>query len=102
MVALFPLSRQWLGFGRNFRAPGVLTRYGRTTGHLAEGTPGRAAPERTRRAFAPARPTRPLTGHLPVVGIVGDTLADHGEEVARICRWAAAHPASARRAVEPR
>ncbi|MFI0419702.1 hypothetical protein [Spongiactinospora sp. 9N601] len=61
--------------------------------------PGRAAPESTRRAFAPARP---LAGHLPVVGIVGDTLADHGEEGVRICRWAAARAASARREVEPR
>lgn len=91
LSALFPLSQQWYGADRDLREPRVLTRYARTTGHLAEGAPGRGSTGVHEKGFAPREPDVPLEGHVPVVGIVDDTLAEHREEVAAICRWAEQH-----------
>lgn len=88
LSAVFPLSQQWLGADREMRAPRVLTRYARTTGHLAEGTPGGSTGVHER-GFLPPAPEVPLDGHLPVLGFVADTLPRHAEEVAAVCRRAA-------------
>lgn len=91
LSAVFPLSQQWLGVDRDLQAPRVLTRYARTTGHLAEGTPGAGSTGVHERGFLPRPPDVAWKGHLPVVGFVEDTLAEDADEVAAICRWAAGH-----------
>jgi hypothetical protein len=88
MLGLFPLNQQWLGVSRDVRAPRLLTRYARTTAHLAEGTPGSGSTGVHEEGFRPRPAHRALPGHLPVVGFAGDTLVDHAEEVAAICRRA--------------
>ncbi|MCA1226079.1 MULTISPECIES: hypothetical protein [unclassified Saccharopolyspora] len=92
LSALFPLSQQWFGVDRDLREPRVLTRYARTTGHLAEGTPGPGSTGVHEKGFVPRPADVARPGHIPVVGIVGDTLAEHADEVAAIARWAQAHP----------
>ncbi|SFT03231.1 hypothetical protein [Saccharopolyspora flava] len=89
LSGLFPLSQQWFGTDRDLRKPRVLTRYARTTGHLAEGTPGPGSTGVHEKGFIPRPPDVAREGHVPVVGVVDDTLAEHSEELAAICRWAA-------------
>ncbi|MFR9729008.1 hypothetical protein ACL03H_07230 [Saccharopolyspora sp. MS10] len=91
LTAIFPLSQQWFGVDRDLRLPQVLTRYARTTGHLAEGTPGAGSTGVHEKGFVPRPPDVVRPGHVPVVGIVGDTLAQHSAEVADIARWAQEH-----------
>lgn len=91
LSALFPLSQQWHSVDRDLRESRVLTRYARTTGHLAEGTPGRGSTGVHEKGFAPRPPDVAREGHVPVVGIVDDTLTEQPEEVAAICRWAEEH-----------
>lgn len=88
LSAVFPLSQQWLGVDRDLRAPRVLTRYARTTGHLAEGTPGPGSTGVHERGFLSRPPDVAREGHLPVVGFVEDTLSEHADEVVAVCRWA--------------
>ena len=91
LSAIFPLSQQWFGLGRDLRHPEVLTRYARTTGHLAEGTPGPGSTGVHELGFLPRPADVPYAGHIPVVSIADDTLPAHGSDVAAICRWAASH-----------
>lgn len=93
LSAVFPLSQQWFGVDRDLREPRVLTRYARTTGHLAEGTPGPGSTGVHEKGFLPRPPDVAREGHLPVVGIVDDTLPKYADEVAAICRWAREHAA---------
>ncbi|CAL99620.1 hypothetical protein A8924_0666 [Saccharopolyspora erythraea NRRL 2338] len=88
LSALFPLGQHWFGTDRDIRKPRVLTRYARTTGHLAEGTPGPGSTGVHEKGFVPRPPDTSREGHIPVLGIVDDTLPTHAEEVAAICRWA--------------
>lgn len=89
LSAVFPLSQHWLGADRDLRAPRALTRYARTTGHLAEGTPGPGSTGVHELGFLPRPPDVAFAGHIPVVGFVEDTLTEYADEVAAICRWAA-------------
>ena len=89
LSAVFPLSQQWLGVDRELQAPRALTRYARTTGHLAEGTPGAGSTGVHERGFLPRPPDVRLDGHVPVLGFVEDTLTEHADEAAAVCRWAA-------------
>lgn len=91
LCGLFPLSQQWFGVPRDLRMPGVLTRYARTTGHLASGTPGRGSTGVHEKGFVPRPPDVALPGHIPVLSIVDDTLPAHAAEVAAIANWAATH-----------
>ncbi|GAA4611619.1 hypothetical protein [Saccharopolyspora hordei] len=91
LSAVFPLSQQWYGVDRDLRKPRVLTRYARTTGHLAEGTPGPGSTGVHEKGFLPRPDDVFHDGHIPVVGIADTTLPDQAEEVAAICRWAADH-----------
>ncbi|MGW0890996.1 hypothetical protein [Saccharopolyspora sp. NPDC002578] len=93
LSGLFPLSQQWFGVDRDLRAPQVLTRYARTTGHLAEGTPGPGSTGVHEKGFVPRPADVARPGHIPVVSIAGDTLPDHAPEVAAIARWAREHGA---------
>lgn len=91
LSAVFPLSQQWYGMDRDLRKPRVLTRYARTTAHLAEGTPGPGSTGVHEKGFL-HRPADVFhEGHIPVVGIVDTTLPAQADEVAAICRWAADH-----------
>lgn len=96
LTAVFPLSQQWLGVARDLRKPRVLTRYARTTTHLAGGTPGLGSTGVHEQGFLPRPPDVPLPGHIPVVGFVDDTLEAHANEVAQICQWATQHPPDGR------
>jgi hypothetical protein len=89
LSAVFPLSQHWLGADRDLRAPRALTRYARTTGHLAEGAPGPGSTGVHELGFLPRPPDVAIEGHIPVVGFVEDTLTEHADEVAAVCRWAA-------------
>jgi hypothetical protein len=91
MLALFPLSQQWLGYDRDIRTPQLLTRYARTTGHLAEGTPGGGSTGVHEQGHRRRPADRPLAGHIPVLSFVDNTLAEHTAEVVAACRWAAEH-----------
>ena len=91
LSGIFPLSQQWFGVDRDLRLPQVLTRYARTTGHLAEGTPGRGSTGVHEKGFVPRPPDVERAGHIPVVGIADDTLPAHADEVAAIARWAQQH-----------
>ncbi|HEY8588495.1 MAG TPA: hypothetical protein VIL55_02970 [Naasia sp.] len=71
MLALFPISQQWLGIERDIQAPEFLTAYARTTSHLAEGTPGLGSTGVHEQGFRPRPRARPLPGHLPVVSFAG-------------------------------
>ena len=73
----------------------MLTRYARTTGHLAEGTPGPGSTGVHEKGFLPRPDDVFHDGHIPVVGIADTTLPDQAEEVAKICRWAAEHAPAA-------
>ncbi|GAA2817418.1 hypothetical protein [Saccharopolyspora taberi] len=88
LSAIFPMGQHYFGLDRDIRKPRVLTRYARTTGHLAEGTPGQGSTGVHEKGFMPRPPDVTREGHIPVVGIVDDTLPAHAEEVAAICRWA--------------
>ncbi|KAA5835996.1 hypothetical protein F1721_06505 [Saccharopolyspora hirsuta] len=91
LMSLFPLSQQWYGMDRDLRKPRVLNRYARTTGHLAEGTPGQGSTGVHEKGFLPRPPDVFHEGHIPVVGISDTTLPAQADEVAAICRWAAEH-----------
>lgn len=86
MLALFPLAQQWLGIERDFRYPELLTRYARTTGHLAEGAPGAGSTGVHEGGFRPRDVERRIVGHIPSVSVVDDTLANHAAELAAFCR----------------
>src|SRR5690606_34449915 len=86
-----PAVQQWLGVDRDLRKPWVLTDYARTTGHLAEGTPGPGSTGVHEKGFLPRPPDVARPGHIPVLGFADTTLEQHAEEVAEICRWAAEH-----------
>ena len=92
LLALFPLNLSWTGVERSYRYPELLTRYGRALGHLADGAPGRGSTGVHEAGFRPAAPTTTAPGHIPSVSIVDDTLERYGDEIARICRMAAATP----------
>ncbi|GAA4837412.1 alpha-amylase family protein [Saccharopolyspora rosea] len=91
LSAVFPLSQQWFGADRDLRKPRVLTRYARTTGHLAEGTPGPGSTGVHEKGFVHRPADVEREGHIPVVGIADDTLPCHADEVAAICAWAQDH-----------
>ncbi|WP_190819489.1 alpha-amylase family protein [Saccharopolyspora pogona] len=91
LSAIFPLSQQWYGADRDLRKPRILTRYARTTGHLAEGTPGPGSTGVHEKGFLRRPSDVAREAHIPVVGITDDTLPTHAEEVAAICRWARDH-----------
>jgi hypothetical protein len=95
LLALFPLAQQWLGVDRDLRLPEVLTRYARTTAHLAEGAPGPGSTGVHEGGYRPRPPVRALPGHIPSVSVVDDTLARHAGALADVCRWAAAQPRAA-------
>ncbi len=95
LMAIFPLCQQWLGVDRDLRKPWVLTDYARTTGHLAEGTPGPGSTGVHEKGFLPRPPDVARPGHIPVLGFADTTLEQHAEEVAEICRWAAEHAPAA-------
>src|SRR5690606_29134759 len=86
---------QWLGVDRDLRKPWVLTDYARTTGHLAEGTPGPGSTGVHEKGCLPRPPDVARPGHIPVLGFADTTLEQHAEEVAEICRWAAEHAPAA-------
>lgn len=71
MTALFPLSQQWLGAERDIRAPWLLTDVARSTGHLADGTPGSGSTGVHEEGFRAPRATADLPGHIPVIGYAG-------------------------------
>ena len=71
MMALFPMSQQWLGIERDIERPEFLTRYARTTSHLAEGTPGLGSTGVHEQGYRVRPPDRTLLGHLPVVSFAG-------------------------------
>ncbi len=89
LLAVFPVNQSWMGVDRQYRYPQLLTRYGRALGHLAEGTPGYGSTGVHEGGFRPAPVQEPTPGHIPSLGIVEDTLEQHREEVASICRAAA-------------
>lgn len=91
LSAIFPLSQQWFGVDRDLRRPRALTRYARTTGHLAQGTPGPGSTGVHELGFLPRPPDVALEGHIPVVSISDDTLPAYANDVATICQWAADH-----------
>ena len=71
MMALFPVSQQWLGVPRDIARPAFLTDYARTTSHLAEGTPGLGSTGVHEQGYRIRPPDVPLAGHLPVVSFAG-------------------------------
>jgi hypothetical protein len=88
LSGIFPLSQQFFGVDRDLRKPRVLTRYARTTGHLADGTPGKGSTGVHELGFRPRPPDVAREGHIPVVSIADETLPADAEQVAAICRWA--------------
>jgi hypothetical protein len=90
MLAMFPLAQQWLGVDRDFRYPELLTRYARTTGHLAEGAPGAGSTGVHEGGFRARAAEEPIAGHIPSVSVVDDTLTTHAAELAAFCRAVAA------------
>jgi hypothetical protein len=90
MLTLFPLAQQWYGVERDFRYPELLTRYARTTGHLAEGAPGAGSTGVHEGGFRPRGTERRIAGHIPSVSVVDDTLSRHAAELAAFCREVAA------------
>jgi hypothetical protein len=90
MLALFPLAQQWLGVDRDFRHPELLTRYARTTGHLAEGAPGAGSTGVHEEGFRARRAGRRIAGHIPSISVVDDTLSRHVAELSAFCRDVAA------------
>jgi hypothetical protein len=92
LLGMFPLAQQWLGVDRDLRYPELLTRYARTTAHLAEGAPGSGSTGVHEGGYRPRPPRTALAGHIPSISIVDDTLARHANAVAEICRWADSIP----------
>jgi hypothetical protein len=90
MLGMFPLVQQWLGIERDFRYPELLTRYARTTGHLAEGAPGTGSTGVHEEGFRRRNPERRIAGHIPSISVVDDTLSKHADELAAFCRAVAA------------
>lgn len=91
LSGIFPLSQQWLGMSRDLRKPRVLTRYARTTGHLAEGTPGPGSTGVHEQGFRPRPELVDHAGHIPVLSFADNTLDDHTDEVVDIIDWARTH-----------
>lgn len=84
MTAIFPLSQQWLGVDRDIRLPQLLTDAARTTGHLAEGTPGVGSTGVHEQGFRPTQRRAPLPGHLPVVSFAGGDGTAQLDELRRL------------------
>ncbi|MGP4018386.1 hypothetical protein [Saccharopolyspora sp. 5N708] len=91
LSAIFPLSQHWYGADRDLRKTRVLSRYARTTGHLAEGTPGPGSTGVHEKGFLTRPDDVDREAHIPAVGIADTTLPAQADEVAAICRWAAKH-----------
>ena len=72
----------------------LLTRYGRLVGHLSLGAPGWGSTGVHEGGFylPPPTPDRVVPGCIPTVSMVGDTLADHADELEAICREAMQRP----------
>ena len=94
LLGVFPLAQQWLGVDRDLRLPELLTRYARTSGHLAEPAPGAGSTGVHEAGFLPRAPERALAGHIPAVSVVDDTLQLRAAELAARCRAAEALCAS--------
>lgn len=94
LLGIFPLAQQWLFVDRDLRLPQLLTRYARTTGHLAEPAPGAGSTGVHEAGFLPRGPGLALPGHVPAVSVVDDTLRLHADELAARCRAAGAACAS--------
>ncbi|MBA8827422.1 hypothetical protein FHX42_004818 [Saccharopolyspora lacisalsi] len=94
LSGIFPLSQQWLGVSRELRKPRVLTRYARTTSHLAEGTPGPGSTGVHEQGYRPRPPLVDHAGHIPILSFADNTLRDHSEEAVAIIRWARDHAAA--------
>jgi hypothetical protein len=71
MLGVFPVSQQWLGVPRDIEVPGFVTKYARTTSHLAEGTPGAGSTGVHEEGYRVRPPDQPIDGHLPVVSFAG-------------------------------
>lgn len=90
LLGIFPVNQSWHGVDRRFRAPELLARFGRALGHLSTGAPGSGSTGVHEGGFGlPGDVVDPAPGHLPVVGIVDDTLDRFADVVERICRAAA-------------
>lgn len=88
MWAVFPINQTWMGIGKNFRYPEIVTRYGRAVPYLAHGTPGLGSTGVHEWGWRPGPQPTPAPGHLPCLGFVGDTLENHPAEIEAACRMA--------------
>jgi hypothetical protein len=88
MWKIFPFNQTWLGLGKAFRFPDVVSRYGRAIPYLAVGTPGQGSCGVHEWGWRPGDLPPPAEGHVTAIGIVTNTIKDHGPEVARRCREA--------------
>jgi hypothetical protein len=70
MIALFPMSQQWLGVPRDVMWPELLTRYARTTGHLAETNDASSSTGVHEEGFRPPSRSASFPGHIPSVSFV--------------------------------
>ncbi len=89
LLSLFPVNQSWRGTDRVMRYPQLLTRFDLAVGHLSTGAPGSGSTGVHEGGFYPSTPTvPPAPGHLHAVSIVERTIAEHGDEVADLCRAA--------------
>lgn len=87
--AMFPVNQSWHGIDRRFRAPEVVTRWGRVFGHLSTGAPGSGSTGVHELGWnSPGDVVEPAPGAIPLLAVVDDTLARHAETVRRICEAA--------------
>jgi hypothetical protein len=88
--SVFPVNQSWHGVDRRFRAPEIVTRWGRAVGHLSTGAPGSGSTGVHELGWTtPGDVTDPAPGHLPVLTVVDDTLTAHAGTARRICEAAA-------------
>ena len=88
LLAPFPLNQSWFGVDRRYRFPQLLTRYARAFGHVVDGSPGLGSTGVHEYGFVPWIRPQATFGHIPTLGIVADTIAEHADEVRAVCRSA--------------
>lgn len=90
LLALFPVNQSWLGTDRAMRVPELMTRYARGLGHLSAAAPGAGSTGVHENGWGPPPPMKAVAGHVASVSVVGDTLAEHVDELRAACRAATA------------
>lgn len=90
LLGVFPVNQSVTGIGRTVRHPQLLTRYGRAIQHMHDGAPGPGSTGVFEAGWRAAETAPPAPGHLPSIGVVADTLAEHADEFAARIASAAA------------